>query len=93
MNDTDQLKTEVKKLLIENLMLQVTADKIADDVPLFGPGGLSLDSVDALQIVVSLDKNYGLKIPDPSVAKDMLASVNSIVAAIIKHREAAVGPK
>lgn len=85
-NDIDQLRAEVKKLLVENLMLQVTADEIADDVALFGPGGLGLDSVDALQLVVALDKNYRLKIPDPSVAKETLANVNSIVAAIAKLR-------
>ena len=56
-------------LLVENLMLQTPADQIGDDLPLFGPGGLGLDSVDALQIVVALEKNYGLKIPDPAAAK------------------------
>lgn len=68
-------------------MLQVTADQIADDAPLFGPGGLGLDSVDALQLVVALEKNYRLKIPDPNAAKSTLANVNSIVAAISKLRE------
>lgn len=71
-------------------MLQVTAAEIADDAPLFGPGGLGLDSVDALQLVVALDKNYGLKIPDPGVAKDTLANVNSIAAAIVRKREGLV---
>jgi acyl carrier protein len=43
---------------------------------------LGLDSVDALQIVVALDKNYGLKIPDPEAAKKVLQSVNTIAAAV-----------
>lgn len=90
MNDIDQLKSEIKQLLVDNLMLQVTTAEIADDAPLFGPGGLGLDSVDALQLVVALDKNYGLKIPDPGVAKDTLASVNSIAAAIVRKREGLV---
>jgi hypothetical protein len=51
-------------------------------LPLFGPGSLGLDSVDALQIVVTLDKNYGLKIPDAEAAKKVLQSVNTIVAAL-----------
>lgn len=88
MNDTDQLKNDIKKLLVENLMLQVTADEIADDTPLFGPGGLGLDSVDALQIVVALEKNYRLKIADPAAAKETMANVNSIVAAITKNQGA-----
>jgi acyl carrier protein len=85
-NDTDQLKSEVKKLLVENLMLQQQPAEIADDLPLFGPGGLGLDSVDALQLVVALEKNYGLKIADPAAAKETLATVNSITAAVSKHR-------
>ena len=73
-------------MLVENLMLQNTADEIGDDQPLFGPGGLGLDSVDALQVVVALDKNYGLKIPDPETARKIIHSVNSIAAAIEKHQ-------
>ena len=82
MNNPAELKTQIKRLLVENLMLQTGAEEIADDLPLFGPGSLGLDSVDALQIVVALDKNYGLKIPDPEAAKKVLQSVNTIVAAV-----------
>ncbi|MHC1769057.1 MAG: acyl carrier protein [Verrucomicrobiia bacterium] len=77
-----ELKDRIKKLMVENLMLQVTEAEIGDDQPLFGPGSLGLDSVDALQLVVALDKNYGLKIPDPATAKEVLHSVNSMAAAI-----------
>ena len=63
-------------------MLQVTAEEIKDDQPLFGPGSLGLDSVDALQLVVALDKNFGLKIPNPASAKEILQSVNTIAAAV-----------
>ena len=82
MEDTTQLKQRIKEILVENLMLQVTANEITDDKPLFGPEGLGLDSVDALQLVVALDKNFGLKIPDPAAAKQILESVNTIAAAI-----------
>ena len=82
MEDASGLKTEIKKMMVENLMLQVGADEIADDQPLFGPGSLGLDSVDALQLVVALDKNFGLKIPDPAAAKEILRSVNTIAAAV-----------
>ena len=80
--DDIQLKRRIKEIMVENLMLQVTADDITDDKTLFGPEGLGLDSVDALQLVVALDKNFGLKIPDPAAAKSVLVSVNSIAAAI-----------
>ena len=73
-------------MLVENLMLQNTADEINDDQPLFGPGGLGLDSVDALQVVVALDKNYGLKIPDPETARKVIHSVKTIVAAVEHHQ-------
>jgi len=80
------LREQIKSLMVENLMLQVTAAEIGDDQPLFGPGSLGLDSVDALQLVVALDKNFGLKVPDPAAAKQILQSVNTIAAAVEKHR-------
>jgi acyl carrier protein len=80
------LREQIKNLMVENLMLQVTAAEIGDDQPLFGPGSLGLDSVDALQLVVALDKNFGIKVPDPAAAKQILQSVNTIAAAIEKHR-------
>ena len=82
MEDVNALKDQIKKMMVENLMLQVSAGEIGDDQPLFGPDSLGLDSVDALQLVVALDKNFGLKIPDPGTAKEVLQSVNSIVAAV-----------
>ena len=82
MEDANQLKRRIKEIMVENLMLQVTADDITDDKPLFGPEGLGLDSVDALQLVVALDKNFGLKIADPAAAKIILQNVNSIAAAV-----------
>ena len=86
MEDADALKRQIKAMLVENLMLQVGTADIADDQPLFGAGSLGLDSVDALQLVVALDKNYGLKIPDPPTAKVILQSVNTITEAVLKKR-------
>ena len=85
MNATTDLKAEIKRLIVENLMLQITAEQLADDQTLFGPGSLGLDSVDALQLVVALDKNYGLKIPDPEVARKTLLNVNTIAGAVEAH--------
>lgn len=84
MEDSTALKERIKNMMVENLMLQVTAAEIGDDLPLFGPGGLGLDSVDALQLVVGLDKNFGMKIPDPAAAKEILQTVNTIADAIQK---------
>lgn len=76
------LQQRIKDVMTSNLMLEVTADEIGDDAPLFGPGGIGLDSVDALQLVVAIEKNFGLKISDQSKAKEILQSVNTIAAAI-----------
>jgi acyl carrier protein len=84
MQDANELKQRIKTIMVENLMLQVSAAEIGDDQLLFGPGSLGLDSVDALQLVVALDKNFGLKIPDPGAAKEILQSVNTIADAIQK---------
>ena len=81
MSDFNETKQRIKNLVVENLMLQITAAEISDDQPLFGPGSLGLDSVDALQLVVALDKTFGLKIADPAAAREILHSVNSIVQA------------
>lgn len=85
MEDSNALKARIKNLMVENLMLQVAATEIRDDQPLFGPNSLGLDSVDALQLVVALDKNFGLKIPDPAAAKQILQSVDTIAQAVQTH--------
>jgi acyl carrier protein len=85
MNDSMELRAQVKQMLVENLMLKISAAEIRDDQPLFGPGSLGLDSVDALQLVVALDKNYGLKIPDSQGAQKIMQNINSIVAALEQH--------
>ena len=89
MESNDALKAEIRQLLIANLMLQLSADQIGDAQPLFGPDGLGLDSVDALQIVVALDKQFGLKITDPTTARQVLQSVSTIVEAVTQHRDKA----
>ena len=82
MADANRLKEQIKSMMVENLMLQVSAAEIGDDQPLFGPGGLGLDSVDALQLVVALDKTFGLKIADPETARQILQNVNTIADAV-----------
>ena len=85
MENIATLKQDIKHLMVENLMLQITAGEIGDEQPLFGPGSLGLDSVDALQLVVALDKKYGLKIPDPEAARQILQSVTTMAKAVAAH--------
>ncbi len=80
--DPAALRSQIKAVLIDELMLDQPADEIGDATPLFGPEGLGLDSVDALQIVVALEKSFGLKLTDAEAAKGVLASVDTIATAI-----------
>lgn len=84
MEEKNSLREKIKNLIVENLMLQMNVEELRDDQPLFGPNSLGLDSVDALQLVVALDKNFGIKIADPSAAREILQNVNSMVAAVEK---------
>ena len=87
MSNPVELKTHIKRMLVENLMLQINPEEIGNDQPLFGPGSLGLDSMDALQLVVALDKTYELKIANAEAARQILQSVTSIAAAVAKHKD------
>ena len=82
MASSSDLHEKIKDVLVDELMLDETADEIADDMPLMGEDSLGLDSVDALQLVVAIEKHFGLKLSDAEAAKGVLQSVNTIAAAI-----------
>jgi acyl carrier protein len=84
MPDTD-LRPRIKEMLVKNLMLQTTVDQIGDDLPLFGPDGLGLDSIDALELVVSMEKTFGVGVPNSDVAGKALRTVNTINDYIIEN--------
>jgi acyl carrier protein len=83
------LRTQVKEMLVKSLMLQTTVDQIGDDLPLFGPGGLGLDSIDALELVVSMEKTFGVGVPNSEVAAKALRTVDTIHDYILEKRAAA----
>lgn len=87
--EAEKLGRQLKELMVETLMLQVGPDEIAEDQLLFGPGSLGLDSVDALQLVVALEKTFGFKIVDAAAAREILRSVATLVEALQKHRATA----
>jgi acyl carrier protein len=82
-------RLELKRLIIESLHLAgLSADLIGDDDPLFGPGSdLGLDSVDALELVVVLEKAYGVKIKSHEVGADEFTSVASLAAFLDRKLE------
>ena len=77
-----ELKQELKEKIIEQLNLEdVSVDEIADNDPLFGDG-LGLDSIDALELIVMLDKDYGIKLADPKEGRKIFESINTMAAYI-----------
>jgi acyl carrier protein len=81
------LRDQIKEMMVENLMLKVPKEEIADDLPLFGPDGLGLDSIDALELVVSLEKKFGVSVPNSDTARQALATVNSIHDFVLANRK------
>jgi acyl carrier protein len=81
MSDID-LKSRIKSMLVDNLMLKIAPEDIGDDIPLFSPEGLALDSIDALELAVGIEKNFGIATPSAEVAREAFVSVNTIAAYI-----------
>lgn len=83
----EELVLELKKQIIEVLNLEdVQPEDIENDAPLFG-SGLGLDSIDALELIVMMEKNYGIKIKDPSAGKEIFKSINSMAKFVQANRK------
>ncbi|GAA0188477.1 phosphopantetheine-binding protein [Fulvivirga kasyanovii] len=83
----EELKENLKAAIIEALNLEdVNAADIDDNEPLFGDG-LGLDSIDALELIVLLEKNYGVKIENPEDGREVFQSINTIAAYIEKSKK------
>lgn len=82
-----ELHDELKNKIIEALNLEeVQPEDIDNDAPLFGDDGLGLDSIDALELIVLLEKNYGIRIKDAKDGKDIFKSVNVMADYVAKNR-------
>lgn len=80
----EALRLKIKEVMVDELMLDYKAEEIGDKTAIFGAHGLGLDSVDALQLVVALEKHFGLKIGDSEAAKSILENVETISTEIEK---------
>lgn len=76
MSASEDVSIEIlRSLLAENVMLKTDPATIGEDTPLFGAEGLGLDSLDALQIIIAVEKKYGIAIGDATTARDALQSL------------------
>ncbi len=83
----DALKLELKQMIIKAANLEdVAPEEIEDAAPLFVEG-LGLDSIDALELSVALDVQYGINISDSEVAKAAFASIDTLAAFVTEHRK------
>lgn len=83
----EELIAEVKQLIIDSLRIEdMSPDDIETDAPLFGEG-LGLDSIDALQLVVAMEKQYGVVVPDAATGAIVFASSRSMAEYIAENRK------
>lgn len=82
---SEELVVKVKQLIIASLRIEgMSPDEIDSDAPLFGEG-LGLDSIDALQLVVAMEKEFGTVVPDAATGSRVFASVRSMAAFISEN--------
>lgn len=82
----DELKRQLKQQIIEVLSLEeIIPEDIVDSEPLFGEG-LGLDSIDALELIVLMEKNYGIRLNNPAEGKAIFASLDTMADYIAQHR-------
>lgn len=84
----EELIVELKQRIIEALNLEeMTPDDIDTDAPLFGDDGLGLDSIDALELIVLMEKRYGIKLASPAEGKAIFKSVRTIAEYVNENRK------
>ena len=83
----EELILKLKNEIIEVLNLEgMTPEDINENAPLFGEG-LGLDSIDALELIVLMEKNYGIKLEDPKKGKEIFASIKTMAEYIQTHKK------
>lgn len=84
----EELKLELKKEIIKTLNLEdLKPEDINDEAPLFGENGLGLDSIDALELIVLMEKQYGIKLETPAKGKEVFKSIDVMAKFIAENRK------
>jgi acyl carrier protein len=86
-DSTDTLKAEVKQAIVRCLRLPIAPQEIGNDTPLFFEEGLGLDSIDVLELVLELERSFGVAIRDEETGAMVLKSVDTIHDFIVQERE------
>jgi len=73
---SDNLEAEIKQLVVKACRLSIAPESLSSDAVLFGQGGINLDSIDALQIVVAIARDYGIDVPEEKMPE--LITINRI---------------
>ncbi len=84
-----ELRTRIRAMIVERLKLDVEADSIGNGEPLFGEG-LGLDSIDALELVLALEQEFGVRVEDEEVAFKAMSSVDGLAEFLIAESKGAV---
>jgi acyl carrier protein len=83
----EELKIKLKEQIIEYLnLIDLTPDMIDDEEPLFGES-IGLDSIDSLELIILLEREYGIKITNPAEGRKIFTNVNSMVESILEHQK------
>lgn len=87
-NSIEQIKTEVKEVIIKTLNInKINPEDVDDSAPLFAPdNAFGLDSVDAIDIIMTVQKHFNVRIADQNLARDVLESIDTLAAFILREK-------
>jgi acyl carrier protein len=80
------LNSEIKQAIVRCLRLPTAPEEISDTAPLFGPDGIGLDSIDVLELVLELERSFGVAITNQETGMQVLQSVDTIAGFIRSNR-------
>lgn len=80
------LTRRVREMIVEQLRLKIAPEAIGEDTPLFGEGGMGFDSIDALELALGLEQEFGVQVPDEQVGRRVLQTVRAMAEFVREQR-------